>query len=207
MTLRIVGAGLCRTGTLSQKHALERLLGAPCHHMTELFEHPEQIPHWQEFADGGEPDWDALLDGYVAAVDLPASLAWRELAARNPDAPVLLSTRESPAVWWRSTDATVLAARRRGMADGMDTTPFGRMIAGLFRSRLCPEPDDAEAMQAAYLAHNDAVRAAIPAERLVEWQPGDGWEPICAALGLPVPDEPFPDVNSTAEFRAAAGLG
>lgn len=93
MTLRIVGAGLCRTGTMSQKVALERLLGAPCHHMTELFEHPEQVPHWQVLADGGTPDWDTLLHGYVAAVDLPASFAWRELAERHPDAPVLLSTR------------------------------------------------------------------------------------------------------------------
>ena len=206
MALQVVGAGLCRTGTLSQKIALERLLGAPCHHMFEVFEHPDQVPYWQTVADGGTPDWDTLLDGYVAAVDLPASLAWRELAERNPDAPVLLSTRSSPQVWWRSTEATVVAARRRGMADGMDATPFGRMIDTLFRSRLCPTPDDAEAMQAAYVAHNDAVRAATPGDRLVEWQPGDGWEPLCAALGVPVPDEPFPEVNSTAEFRDRAGL-
>lgn len=206
MTLRVVGAGLCRTGTLSQKVALERLLDAPCHHMTEVFEHPEQVAHWQELADGGEPDWDALLGGYAAAVDLPAAFAWRELAARYPDAPVVLSTRSSPEAWWRSTDATVLAARRRGIAEGMGDTPFGRMIDTLFRTRLCATPDDPGAMQAAYVAHNDAVRAAVPAERLVEWQPGDGWGPICDALGVPTPDEPFPEVNSTREFRAAAGL-
>ena len=41
---------------------------------------------------------------------------------------------------------------------------------------------------------------------LLEWQPGDGWEPICERLGLSVPDEPFPHVNTTEEFRAMLGL-
>jgi hypothetical protein len=58
---------------------------------------------------------------------------------------------------------------------------------------------------AAYVRHNNAVRAEVPAERLIEWQPGDGWEPICTALGLPVPANPFPHLNTTAEFRARAG--
>jgi hypothetical protein len=41
---------------------------------------------------------------------------------------------------------------------------------------------------------------------LLEWTPGDGWEPICNALGVPVPVEPFPHVNTTDDFRAMAGL-
>jgi len=50
------------------------------------------------------------------------------------------------------------------------------------------------------------VRAEAPPDRLVDWQPGDGWEPLCAALGVPVPDAPFPHVNTTAEFRAMTRL-
>jgi hypothetical protein len=40
----------------------------------------------------------------------------------------------------------------------------------------------------------------VPPDRLIVWQPGDGWDPICSALELPVPDEPFPHVNTTREF-------
>jgi len=29
---------------------------------------------------------------------------------------------------------------------------------------------------------------------------GDGWEPLCAHLGVPVPDQPYPQSNSTAEI-------
>jgi hypothetical protein len=57
----------------------------------------------------------------------------------------------------------------------------------------------------AYEEHNAAVRAGTDPSRLVEWQPGDGWEPICAALELPVPDDPFPHVNSTADFLEMIG--
>ncbi|WP_407670127.1 sulfotransferase [Nonomuraea solani] len=51
----------------------------------------------------------------------------------------------------------------------------------------------------------EQVRATVPAHRLLEWQPADGWEPLCAALDLPVPDEPFPHENTTADMRARIG--
>lgn len=59
---------------------------------------------------------------------------------------------------------------------------------------------------AAYLRHNEAVRARVPAGRLLEWQPGDGWAPICQALGVSEPADPFPHVNTTSDFRAMTGL-
>ena len=68
------------------------------------------------------------------------------------------------------------------------------------------EWQDPAAAKAAYEAHNADVRATAPADRLVDWQPGDGWEPICNALGVAVPSEPFPHVNTTDEFRAMLGL-
>ncbi len=46
MDLRVVGVGLGRTGTNSLKLALERLLGAPCHHMLEVFANEAQFPLW-----------------------------------------------------------------------------------------------------------------------------------------------------------------
>jgi hypothetical protein len=65
---------------------------------------------------------------------------------------------------------------------------------------------DESAAKAAYLAHNEHVRATAPRDRLVEWHPGDGWEPICSTLGTEVPNHPFPHVNTTAETRAEIGL-
>jgi hypothetical protein len=56
-----------------------------------------------------------------------------------------------------------------------------------------------------YEAHNAEVREVVPANRLIDWQPGDGWAPICEALNLPVPDEPFPHQNTTSEFQERMG--
>jgi hypothetical protein len=55
-------------------------------------------------------------------------------------------------------------------------------------------------LQAAYERHTANVRQAIPPHRLLEWQPAEGWEPICNALDLPVPQRPFPWVNRRDEW-------
>jgi hypothetical protein len=202
MPLRVVGAGLGRTGTHSLKLALERLLGAPCYHMMEVFERPDDIPVWQRAAAGEMPDWERFLDGYAAAVDWPEAAFWRELSDAYPDAPVLLSTRDVDG-WWRSASSTIFSAelREHPPGDFPSDWPWD-MIAARFTPRFAEEAP----AKAAYLEHNDAVRRAIPSSRLVEWHPGDGWEPICTALALPVPAEPFPHVNSTAEFRVMTGI-
>jgi hypothetical protein len=76
------------------------------------------------------------------------------------------------------------------------------MVLDLFDRRFTPDWRDPEAAMAAYERHNERVRSEVPTERLVDWQPGDGWEPICAALGVAVPSDPFPHENSSAEFQA-----
>ncbi len=204
MTLRVVGAGLGRTGTNSLKVALEQLLDAPCYHMTEVFGRPDDVTLWQAAVDGEPVDWNALMDGYSACVDWPGAAFWPELAAESPDAIVLLSTRSSAQAWWKSANATIFAVGRRPAPEPMQAQM--EMIEGLFRERFSAEWSDEQPAQRAYELHNQTVRANVPPERLVEWQPGDGWEPLCRALGVAVPDAPFPHTNSTGDFRAMAGL-
>ncbi len=206
MTLRVVGAGLGRTGTLSLKHALERLLGAPCYHMLEVFGRPDDIPVWHRAVDGDLPDWDTFLSDYAAVVDWPACAFWRELSDAFPDAVVLLSSRDTEG-WWESADNTIFQVSRRARPSGEPTMSAQMdMVHDLFTKRFTSNWTDEAAAKAAYDAHNAEVRAAVPAGRLVDWHPGDGWAPLCAALSLPVPDEPFPHLNTTSDFRAMVGL-
>ena len=203
MTLRVVGAGVGRTGTHSLKLALEQLLAGPCYHMLEVFQHPEHAPLWRGAANGDMPDWDSLFAGYVATVDWPAGSFWPELVAAYPDAVVLLSVRDSADEWWRSADRTIFEVTRRP-AVGPD--PWREMWDDISRNRFTDQLDDRDAAVAAYERHNADVRAAVPRDRLVEWRPSDGWGPLCGALGVPVPDDPFPVTNTTADFRAMLGL-
>jgi hypothetical protein len=205
MTLKVVGAGLGRTGTHSLQLALQTLLGAPCYHMLEVFGKPEHIALWDQAADGNEPDWDVLFDGYAAAVDWPASAYWRQIGAKYPDAPILLSTRSSADVWFKSASDTIFQVGQRETDDPVANAQK-EMALKMFANTFTPDWQNEDAVKKAYDAHNAAVRAEVPPERLIDWQPGDGWAPICEKLGLPIPDEPFPHVNTTAEFRQMLGL-
>jgi hypothetical protein len=200
--LKVVGAGLGRTGTHTLKVVLERLLGGPCHHMVEVFQHPEQWDRWQQAVDG-EPlsVWGDVFDGYVATVDWPSCRWYAELAEANPDAIVLLSVRESADAWYRSASNTIFKTMPTEPGEG-----FGGWAVKLIGDHI-GSPHDPEAAKAGYERHNAEVRATIPASRLLEWQATDGWEPLCAALGVPVPDEPFPVTNTTEEFNANIAAG
>lgn len=195
MTLRIVGAGLGRTGTTSLKVALARLLGGPCHHMSELFAHPDQIPLWDAAAHGTMPDWHALFRDYRAAVDWPAAAYWPEISAAFPDAVILLSTRDAEA-WWKSASDTIFQAIPNAPHPG-----WRDMVLTMMRNRFTDRLDDKDACLAAYDRWYTDARARIPKDRLLEWTAKDGWEPICERLGLPIPAEPFPRVNTTEEFQ------
>ncbi|HEX5615614.1 MAG TPA: sulfotransferase [Acidimicrobiia bacterium] len=202
MTIRVVGAGVGRTGTNSLKEALVTLLGEPCYHMSEVFQHPEHVPVWHEAMLGTSVDYDRLFEGYSATVDWPGAALWRELAAAYPDAIVLLSVRD-PDDWWRSASNTIFQVMDREMPPEM--AGWREMVIAML-DRFTSQWRDEHAAKTAFVHHNDQVRAAIAPERLVEWRPGDGWEPLCGALGVAVPSEPFPHTNTTAEFRQMAGL-
>ena len=194
MSLRVVGAGLGRTGTLSLKLALERLLGAPCYHMLEVFQHPEHVALWHAAARGEPVDWHALFSGYAAAVDWPVGSFWPEVSAAFPDALILLSTRSAES-WWQSASRTIFPTSAKAAG-----TPWHAMWMELTENRFTTRLDDRAAAIAAYERHNADVRARAPKARLLEWSAEDGWEPLCRALGVPVPGEPFPHANSTEEF-------
>ncbi len=202
MALTVVGAGVGRTGTHSLKVALEQLLGGRCHHMIEVLPSEEQKAGWSKAMYGEAVDWDALLDGFVASVDWPSAACWRELAAANPEALVVLSVRPAEE-WYRSASNTIFVGIR-DWADQGD--PWMEAFVHGLRERFSDRFDDADAMMAAFERHNDEVRSEVPASRLLEWRPSDGWEPLCERLGLAVPDQPFPVTNTTDDFRSMVGL-
>ena len=203
MALKVIGAGYGRTGTMSLKLALEQLGFGPCHHMVEVFAHPEQIPLWTAAAEG-RPEWDKLMEGYVSAVDWPTATFYKELADKYPEAKVILTERD-PESWFKSTQATIFA---RAMPDD-SPDPWMQMVlkvvGDLFERRM----HDKDKLISVFKAHNARVREVIPAERLLVYEVAQGWAPLCNFLGVPVPDGPMPKVNSTEEFqgRIASEMG
>lgn len=201
MTLQVIGAGFGRTGTLSLKAALATLGIAPCHHMVEVAGSPEQAPRWVAAARDGAADWHALLEGFRAAVDWPGSAFWRELGVAFPDARVILTVRDA-AAWYASFRDTILEhtaalAPPPGSAlRAVYDLTHELVLDGVFAGRA----GDASYAMGVYDAHNRSVIDTLAAERLLVYDVAAGWEPLCRFLGLPVPHEPFPRLNTRAGF-------
>lgn len=198
MTLKVVGTGLGRTGTLSMKHALEQLGFGPCHHMMEVFMHPESVPLWVGAA-RGNPDWDATFRDYRAAVDYPGARFWRELVAYYPDAKVLHTVRD-PDKWFESTQATIFAPRSGALNPPEHLKEFFETVTGDFGAQI----HDRAFMTDYFRRHTEEVMRTVPKERLLVYEVGEGWERLCAFLGVPVPATPYPSENSRAEFQSRA---
>ncbi|ANY20110.1 hypothetical protein A6F68_01597 [Tsuneonella dongtanensis] len=200
MALEVIGAGLGRNATFSLKFALEHLGFGPCHHMSEVFaDARRQVPLWIDVA-AGKPDWDEVFRGFRSTTDYPACTYWRELADYYPDAKVVLTHRD-PDSWFESVSETIFSEALQG---GLRGTPTGDMMHGnIFRHFDGGSLTDRAFMTDWYRQRNQAVIDGLPADRLLVFHPKDGWEPLCAFLGVPVPAEQFPRVNSRDEILAA----
>lgn len=208
--MQIIGAGFGRTGTLSLKLALEQLGFGPCYHMTEVLTHPSHIPVWQSAADGQSVDWVSFLRRYKAGLDYPLANFYKELIVAFPDAKVLLSVRDANR-WYESTLETIYQGSAlpkwltrilppyRGFAPMVEDTVWQRIFHGRF--------EDREYAIGVFKAHIVEVKATVPADKLLVFDVKQGWVPLCAFLGVPVPDHPFPHVNERRLMKGALLLG
>jgi hypothetical protein len=216
--MTLIGAGLPRTGTLTQKVAFEELGIGPCYHWVDVLADLDQVQLWNRALDG-EVLWDQILGGSRSTADWPGGYFYRELMDFYPDAKVLLSVRD-PESWERSFRETIwlmshgktlmpLLAHARAevdprwhayleFVDRMFWGPEGTFSEGY---------DEPQQLIDQALAHEEKVKRDVPADRLLVWEVGEGWEPLCDFLELPVPDHPLPHVNDRDTFleRVMAG--
>ncbi|MGE0624506.1 MAG: sulfotransferase family protein [Pseudomonadales bacterium] len=203
MTIKVIGAGFGRNGTLSLKHALEQLGFSRCYHMMELSLEKDEDLAWLALARGEPVDFDTLFEGYQASVDWPSCNFWREQMAWYPDAKVILSERD-PERWYESIMNTIYPSslKFREMDDPLmrrrSRMVFEVVWDGLFGGRM----DDRDHVIDVYLRHNQQVKDEVPPEKLLVFESSQGWDPLCAFLEVPAPDEPYPRVNTTEDFRA-----
>jgi len=191
--VKLIGAGFGRTGTTSLKAALEKLGFDPCYHMTEVFAHPDHADFWVAAWHGEPVDWDGVLGDYEATVDWPACTFYKELMRRNPEARVLLSVRD-PERWYESTRSTIyeltFTGRRSSLAKDI-------IWQGTFDGRF---EDKSYAIEV-FERHNEEVKRHVSRENLLVYEVKEGWGPLCEFLDVPVPDEPFPYLNDTAQMQ------
>jgi hypothetical protein len=200
LALKVIGAGFSRTGTLSMKSALEQLGFAPCYHGAEaVLPRPGfndgHLDAWYDYYVGGTTmDWQWLLKGYQASVDIPTCLHYRELMQAFPDAVVVLTTRD-PEEWFDSWQALWSAIDEvRDPEKIVRFHKFLPLLDAIVDRHLGGKIERASSIDF-FNRHMEAVRRGVPADRLLEFKVTEGWAPLCAFLGVDVPDSPFPRLN------------
>ena len=208
MTLKVIGAGFGRTGTMSLKLALEELGFGPCYHMAEVNAHPEHDAKWLALARSETRDWPAVLKGYASAVDWPAVYFWKVLVAANPQAKIILTLRD-PQSWYQSASATIFARMREFEAliaapqtHSLDPVRkrHMQMVNTIVVEKSFGGSLDRDHAIRIFHTHNEEVRRTVPAERLLVYEAGDGWGPLCSFLQVPMPATPYPKVNMADDF-------
>jgi len=217
MSLKIIGAGLGRTGTLSLQHALNEL-GYPCYHMTEVFKKPNKnhIDFWLKVSEepiGTPHNWNDVLQNYTATVDYPTTCVWEELVETYPTAKVILTLHpKGPEGWYKSTIDTIYANEKMWEIKVLGfIIPFlnkmKKMTANLVWKRfLQGAMENKAAAINIYQEHLTKVKNRIPADRLLVFSVDQGWKPLCDFLGKEVPTIDFPRVNDKAEMKKKARM-
>jgi hypothetical protein len=201
MSLKVIGSGFGRTGTMSMKDALEVLGFGPCHHMIEVMENPAQPAHWKAIAAGERPDWADVFEGYSSQVDWPGAHVWHETSIAFPDARVVHTERPEDA-WWNSFNGTI--GKFFATYTDLELPPhiadlFGTMKDWLIDGTFSDFTDRDSAI-AAYRQNNQKVRDTIPTDRLLVLNVADGWDPLCRFLEVSVPGTTFPHRHPKKEF-------
>lgn len=199
MSVKVIGAGVGRTGTHALRTALNQLGLGPCHHMEEVLHNmPRQVPLWRAAVDG-RPDWAAIYQDYNSAVDWPSATYFRELHKAYPKARFILTVR--PVQSWAESFSETIYKAMAGRAHAPEAMqPWLTMCVGVIERAGFGEGLDMAGLIARFEAHVAAVKAAIPAKQLLVFQVKEGWAPLCAFLGVPVPEGDFPRTNDRAEF-------
>jgi len=206
VTPRVIGAGFGRTGTASLKLALEMVGFGPCHHMEEVIKHPAEVATWEAAARGEKIDWCTFLQGWGATVDFPSSVYYKELMSAFPQAKIVLTVRDA-ASWYTSMSQTIVPAMNAfpnrlvarflpfvgAPSRSLNNTWIDREVIRRFSER--------EHVLRIFENHIAEVKHVVPPERLLVYQVSEGWGPLCAFLGVPIPNAPFPRVNDTAQFK------
>jgi len=196
MALKIIGAGMGRTGTASLKVAIETLGIGHCYHMSEVLKNPGYTKDWINAAEGNA-DWDKIFKGYSATVDNPGCNYWKELADNYPEAKVILTVRDADK-WFDSTNETIHSLE---FASFIKNSPFGEMVQKTIWDRMKNRMQDRKHMVDFFENRTSEIIDYIAPERLLVYQVSEGWKPLCTFLDVPVPNTDFPRINSRDETK------
>lgn len=214
MSIKIIGAGLPRTGTNTLKESLEKLGFVKTYHMKELLYNPTTLHYWKTLKETGTTNWDELYNGFQATVDFPAYPWYKEHMKKYPDAKVILTVRPFEK-WHASVYSTIWLAGPKNIFEKIIKiiimllfkprlmkvslcVKFAKMM--IFKVHFQGKFEDKVFAEKIFNQHIADVKAYVPADKLLVYDVSEGWGPLCKFLGVPEPSEPLPHLNKKEDF-------
>jgi len=215
-SFQVIGVGLSRTGTLSTRLALARLLGGKIYHGFES-DMDDRADFWLRAAENPDcvtpEDWRGFLSGrgYTAGVGEPVALFYKEIGVTYPNAKFLLNTRD-PHSWYRSMRMAIIKPRSYlerppiswifSLFSIEQNKQLFHRVRSLSAEKLGMNHSSWSAVYAGeesavqfFTAWQDHMVSTIPPDKLLIYHVKEGWEPLAKLVGVPVPEEPFPQIN------------
>jgi len=217
--MKIIVAGYSKTGTKSLNRALKQL----DYSVDDLAEHLSvRDEYWWRIFSAADPVacspkiFKEMYENVDACMDTPAYLFWEQILEAFPKAKVILMERDSEEVWWNSLEKHFVRERKENLGGWalylLPTWLLKLTCYDLWKSQrrhydmnwsatvgpLVPfGPNQVNKMIATkrYREHNAYVKMTCPKEKLLVYNPKDGWGPLCEFLGHKVPDMEFPNAN------------
>lgn len=222
--MKILVLGMPETHISPLLSALRTLSYSPFHSSTmDTPQHSHLYPYWTEALSAhhygtckpyGREDYDKLFDGFDVSCNLPGTFVWKDLVDAYPEAKIILTTRPVDE-WVAAMSRTVDDFRARSKNPVWEFVSNLNLVTGRrswwqhqkfqhgLRQHLCPRGE-----KMAYVEHCEAVREYVGAERLLEFEPGMGWEKLCGFLGVEVPEGEFPvESEEKAEKQVRESVG
>ncbi|KAF2477675.1 uncharacterized protein BDR25DRAFT_299522 [Lindgomyces ingoldianus] len=215
--VEVLHLSMPRTGSVSMMAAYNAL-GLSTYHGFDFIARPSDQILWEKAIDAkfygrGRPfekdDFDAFLGDFQVLSDFPVLGFTEEFIKMYPHAKVVLVERDLEK-WYHSFSSQVIAASYTWMVWIMlkildpyfmrarPATLMLKMEYGMFN---CSDRAGFEKnAKETYRKHYELVRRSVPKERILEYQLGSGWKPLCDFLGKPTPDGEFPFMNESKEF-------
>jgi hypothetical protein len=217
--MQVLSLGLPRTGTASMARALTILGFGHVAHGFDLLDSEDYVRRWDRAVDAktrpdAEPftraDWDELLGSCGAVTDMPCAFFWRELCSAYPDGKVVLVQRDEDK-WANSFQDAVVTNMfspsgkfARLVLEPILGSPLGAFTMKVLIAFLGADTEVGmrNSMREKYREHYALIRAELPKERVLDYELGTGWEPLCDFLGKPIPREEFPRINEADALQA-----
>ena len=218
--------GLPRTGTASFAAALSLLLDGPVYHSgTQLLASNDESHILNQLDVLRRTPYESnedkafamkklktLTNGYVGVADSPFGQLVAELVELYPDAIVICTIRE-PEAWAKSMGNLVSTSVQSLLRIILWWVPCARhfpewvevLNAGIWGELYFRPGEGRSYDRRTWDRHVSYLKRVVPEEKLFFCDVRDGWEPLCKALKINVPDAvEFPRINDGAAMDAFA---